>query len=286
MRVPVRSILLLAFVALASRSYALDPSRTLSQYVHRIWQVQQGLPQPSVLALRQTQDGYFWLGTQAGLVRFDGVRFVTISQVGGQELGTPWITDLVDDNQRTLWIATEDQGLIAIHDDQVQRYTDRDGLPSNDVRCLFVDKSGVVWAGTSLGPVRFEQGHWSSIGWQGQQSAPAADQHGKGYSQIAPKLSATENSADIRAIEQTADGQIWFGGDSSTLVCWDGSQFHKRELSSVPPTSSVRAMLTDTSATRPCVQMRRIAFPISSPGILIFWPTDMPAMDRIMFLSR
>jgi len=227
------------------RAHALEPDRALTQYFHRIWQVQQGLPQPSVLALRQTQDGYFWLGTQAGLVRFDGVRFVTISQVGGQELGTPWITDLVDDNQRTLWIATEDQGLIAIHDDQVQRYTDRDGLPSNDVRCLFVDKSGVVWAGTSLGPVRFEQGHWSSIGWQGQQSAPAADQHGKGYSQIAPKRSATENSADIRAIEQTADGQIWFGGDSSTLVCWDGSQFHKRELSSVPPTSSVRAMLTD-----------------------------------------
>jgi ligand-binding sensor domain-containing protein/two-component sensor histidine kinase len=229
------------------RAHALEPDRALTQYFHRIWQVQQGLPQPSVLALHQTQDGYFWLGTQAGLVRFDGVKFSTISQVGGVELGTPWITDLLEDNQRTLWVATEDQGLIAIHGDQVRRYTDHDGLASNNVRCLFLDRGGVVWAGTSLGPVRFQHDAWSAIGWQGQMPAPAAAQHGKGYSPAAQELGAAPSSADIHAIEQTADGHIWFGGDNSTLVSWDGSKFEKHELSSVPSTTSMRAMLSDAA---------------------------------------
>ena len=66
-----------------ARADALDPSKTLSQYVRRIWQVQQGLPQASIDALLQTRDGYLWLGTQTGLVKFDGVRFTTIDEVDG-----------------------------------------------------------------------------------------------------------------------------------------------------------------------------------------------------------
>ena len=54
---------------------ALDPSRSLTQYFHRVWQIQPGLPQASIYCVLQTQDAYLWLGTQLGLVRFDGVRF-------------------------------------------------------------------------------------------------------------------------------------------------------------------------------------------------------------------
>src|SRR6478672_3506496 len=83
MRARPRIALLVALAACATRAYALDPSRTLTQYVHRIWQVQQGLPQASIYAILQTRDGYVWLGTQMGLVKFDGVRFTSVVEIAG-----------------------------------------------------------------------------------------------------------------------------------------------------------------------------------------------------------
>jgi len=54
---------------------ALDPARALSQYALQQWSSAAGLPHESIQALAQTPDGYLWLGTMGGLVRFDGVRF-------------------------------------------------------------------------------------------------------------------------------------------------------------------------------------------------------------------
>jgi ligand-binding sensor domain-containing protein len=79
----LRAGLALALVALSQHAYALDPARKLTQYVHRIWQVQQGLPQAWIDSIVQTHDGYLWLGTQSGLVKFDGVRFTTIDEMDG-----------------------------------------------------------------------------------------------------------------------------------------------------------------------------------------------------------
>ena len=67
--------MLLAALGLPKTAFGLDPSRGLTQYVHRIWQSQQGLPQGGILQIFQTREGYVWLATQTGLVRFDGVRF-------------------------------------------------------------------------------------------------------------------------------------------------------------------------------------------------------------------
>lgn len=53
----------------------IDADKSIGQYVHRVWQREQGLPQQSVVGLAQSDDGYLWIGTQEGLARFDGVRF-------------------------------------------------------------------------------------------------------------------------------------------------------------------------------------------------------------------
>src|SRR5205809_7305383 len=94
--------LLLSLLALSQPVYALDPSRTLTQYVHRIWQVQQGLPEASIYAIVQTRDGYLWLGTQTGLVKFDGVRFTAIDEIDGVPLKDVWITRLALDRSDKL----------------------------------------------------------------------------------------------------------------------------------------------------------------------------------------
>ena len=57
----------------------MDPNRAVSQYVRDSWGSQQGLPPGPIYAIAQTPDGYLWLGTERGLVRFDGVTFTTLS---------------------------------------------------------------------------------------------------------------------------------------------------------------------------------------------------------------
>src|SRR5947209_12154182 len=61
--------LLLFSTQLAS---AEDPANFIRQSVHRVWTTEDGLPQNSVNAIIQTKDGYLWMGTQEGLVRFNG----------------------------------------------------------------------------------------------------------------------------------------------------------------------------------------------------------------------
>ena len=65
---------------------ALDPQRAVTQYVQDTWAARHGLAQDSVRAVVQTPDGYVWLGTQSGLVRFDGVRFTAYDRHNTPEL--------------------------------------------------------------------------------------------------------------------------------------------------------------------------------------------------------
>src|ERR1051325_9031422 len=99
-------VLVVAAATWPNLVYALDPSRTLTQYVHRIRQVQQGLPQAWIYSIAQTHDGYLWLGTQTGLVKFDGVRFTTIDETDGVPSAHIWVTRLLEDDHHALWVGT------------------------------------------------------------------------------------------------------------------------------------------------------------------------------------
>jgi ligand-binding sensor domain-containing protein len=124
---------------------ALDPGRRLTQYLQRIWQTRQGLPQSSIFAIHQTQDGYLWLGTGDGLVRFDGVRFTSPEDLDGLALPKMSVRQLAEDSRGGLWIATSDAGLFRIENGTVARFSQRDGLPSNSAAiCGRVPKVGLL----------------------------------------------------------------------------------------------------------------------------------------------
>jgi len=127
-----------------SALYGLDPNRTLTQYVHRIWQVQQGLPESSIYSVLQAHDGYLWLGTLTGLVRFDGVRFTTLEDIypraSAAGLGNAWIRAMLEDSQGALWIGTNESGLFRLANGEVIHYTQQQGLPSDSVQCLTAQK--------------------------------------------------------------------------------------------------------------------------------------------------
>src|SRR3954471_18281837 len=69
---------------------ALDPSKKLTQYVHRTWQTPEGLSQTSVYSVTQSRDGYLWIGTQSGVLRFDGVDFKPVRALQSNSLGDVW----------------------------------------------------------------------------------------------------------------------------------------------------------------------------------------------------
>src|SRR5579871_4951564 len=113
----------LIFLGCAVSAFGLDPTRTLTQYVHRIWQVQQGLPESSIFSILQTRDGYLWLGTQTGLVRFDGVRFTSLENIVSTAPTNIWIRALAEDRNGTLWIGTNESGLYSMAGGSIAHYS-------------------------------------------------------------------------------------------------------------------------------------------------------------------
>jgi ligand-binding sensor domain-containing protein len=65
------------------RAFAIDPNRAMSQYVRERWGTEEGFPKGPVYVITQTTDGYLWIGTEAGLVRFDGWNFRLIKDDSG-----------------------------------------------------------------------------------------------------------------------------------------------------------------------------------------------------------
>src|ERR1700685_2176905 len=116
------AILVLAVIALRP-AYGLDPARTLTQYAHRIWQAQQGLPQGTIYSILQTHDGYLWLGTQTGLIRVDGVRFETLENIRPPAPSNVWIRRALEDSNHVLWMATAEAGIFRVDGDKLTRYS-------------------------------------------------------------------------------------------------------------------------------------------------------------------
>lgn len=66
----------------ATPAHALDPSVGVTQFKHTRWTIDDGVP-VGIYALAQTPDGFLWIGSDAGLHRFDGIRFEAISGLAG-----------------------------------------------------------------------------------------------------------------------------------------------------------------------------------------------------------
>src|SRR6266446_6375861 len=93
----VQLSILLAGMLLAwgSGAYALDPALDVSQYAHTAWRIRDGFAKGAINSIVQTPDGYLWLGTEFGLVRFDGVKAVPWQPPAGEQLPSTHISKLL-----------------------------------------------------------------------------------------------------------------------------------------------------------------------------------------------
>jgi signal transduction histidine kinase/ligand-binding sensor domain-containing protein len=239
---------------------ALDPAKAITQYVHSTWRVEDGLPQNGITMILQTRDGYLWVGTQEGLARFDGVNFTTFDHVNTPSLHRDYISDLVEDSQGTLWIATTNGGVVAFRDGLfshlnaieprggsvlaagpdgslwiggygglkqfkngllVKAYTVSSGLSGDPVKALAVDKTGAVWIGSPGGLNRLADGKMQT--YSVQDGLP---------------------DNDVTTLRLVADGTLLVKTKNSEFVRWDHGSFVPWHIPGVAG-SNIRDVIVD-----------------------------------------
>ncbi|WP_411832821.1 diguanylate cyclase domain-containing protein [Pseudoxanthomonas mexicana] len=207
------------------------------------WSLAEGLPQLSVIAIAQDKPGYLWFGTQAGLSRFDGARFVNFDRDNTPALPSTWIQALQTDLQGRLWIGTP-QGL-AVHEagKGFSGVPLAEGEPAAvvDVNDLDIDDKGTVLVASSGGVLAVADGRLvrrhplpegalallpASDGalWIGSRGAAYAVRDGEPRRQPLPAEAAT---ALVRQLAEDA-GRIW-AGSSQGLFGFDGRQWRRHE---------------------------------------------------------
>ena len=117
----------------------------IADYLVRNWQTEDGLPDNTVTAIQQTTNGYLWLGTFNGLVRFDGVQFKTYDAANTPELRSSRILCLLTDPAGGLWIGTEGGGLVRMADGGFQSVPLAGYGSSESISALFGDRNGALW---------------------------------------------------------------------------------------------------------------------------------------------
>ena len=120
------------------------------------WTTDDGLPQNSVYSILQTPDGYIWFTTLDGLVRFDGIKFKVFNRSNSPGLTTNRLIYLLAESDNSIWVATEDGGLLRFRDGEFRAFTVADGLPSDKIGKIFKDFDGNLLAATQEGLARFD----------------------------------------------------------------------------------------------------------------------------------
>ena len=184
-------ILFFISIIFTNTSYALNPTKSINQYVHKIWQIEDGLPQNSVNTIIQTNSGYIWMGTEDGLVRFDGVNFTVFNQFNTKELTNNDIRILFEDNFNNLWIGTYGGGLILYKNKKFKALTTVHGLSNNMIRAIFMDSDNNLWIGTNGGGLnKYKNGKFTVY-----------------------KTDKGLSNNIVRAIHQDKNKNIWIGTD-------------------------------------------------------------------------
>jgi ligand-binding sensor domain-containing protein/signal transduction histidine kinase len=187
--------------------FALDPSKSVFQYNCRSWTRQDGLPANGVSAIAQTKDGYLWLGTIAGPVRFDGINF-----------------DLIDLSKMAQFRATETTGLSA---------SESGGLwfGINNGGVAFIDGKNVSLMGAkaSEGMIRSISSLVESKGgdlFVTSQGQAGRVRGGTNYETILPPP-GTNTYYDVRTVYQDSQGRVWFGTTKAGLYFWQDGVLSK-----------------------------------------------------------
>jgi signal transduction histidine kinase/ligand-binding sensor domain-containing protein len=263
---PIRCLLLgIALVCIAANACALDPNRLPSQYVRQQWIAGSTFPGGAINAIAQTPDGYLWIGTDKGLLRFDGFTFSFVPFTPIASASNIPVLQLLTDSEGQLWIRAE--GADVVHQNKGQFESVQYGarVQTSQITAMSKDSKGrIIVSDIARGTFRFE---------------------GSEIEQLAqPAVLSGSASPPIISMAQGADGRLWMGtlgvglvsfadgratrvdaglpdrkinclllirkdelwvGTDTGLFRWNGKEFHRIDLPSALGSVQVLSMLRD-----------------------------------------
>jgi signal transduction histidine kinase/ligand-binding sensor domain-containing protein len=142
---------------------AAELQSLLSDYVVTSWGEKDGLAEGTVWALAQDARGYLWVGSTAGLFRFDGAEFIRIP-LGEAADPSREVRSLHLARDGSLWVGLAgSRGIARLHDGRLDTYGERHGLSAEIVEVVIEDAAGTMWAGTDRGLYRLEEDRWQLV---------------------------------------------------------------------------------------------------------------------------
>jgi len=166
---------------------AIELSGAPEHFGHDTWDSDAGLPQNSVQVILQTRDRYFWLGTQEGLVRFDGVRFTVFDTRNTPALKDDWVQALCETRDGSLWIGTL-TGLSRRREGRFEPVGEGTPLERALIGSILETKDGTLWVGSSAGLARYRSGKLEVL--SSEEGFP---------------------TDRVRALYEDSSGTLWFG---------------------------------------------------------------------------
>jgi ligand-binding sensor domain-containing protein len=190
------------------------------------WRQPEGLPQNTVYAVLQAQDGYIWLGTKAGVARFDGVRFTRFDNRNPERLKDNEVWSLTEGDDGSVWFGTYGGGVSRYQDGRFTVLTTADGLVHDYVVALAKDAHGAIWIGTDGGVSRLANGRFTSF--------TTADG-------LATNV--------IRGLYCDADGSVWVGTVAGGIHHIRDGRVETPHFAGATPSNEVRSFLRDADGS-------------------------------------
>ncbi|MBC8166045.1 MAG: hypothetical protein H7Y20_09245 [Bryobacteraceae bacterium] len=183
----------------AEPACAIDPNRAMSQYIRDRWGPGQGFPKGPVYAFTQTADGYLWIGTEAGLVRFDGLNFRLISD---QSVSITNVLGLTADGENNLWVRLTGPTLLRFRDGVFEDSVSRLGMPYSFVTSISrANDGGLLVSRLQNGAVKYRSGKFEVLA----STRPLS-------------------RSPVISLAQSASGDVWMGTRDAGLFRSSGSQ--------------------------------------------------------------
>jgi ligand-binding sensor domain-containing protein/signal transduction histidine kinase len=251
-------IILSASVLVPKSSFAIDPHRAVSQYLHHRWTGEEGSPQGNVYAINQTADGYLWIGSDAGLSRYDGVFHLILNDALRLDYGP--VFGLTPDGDGNLWVNHLGPKLFRYRSGVIVPRLE-DGLPYSQVTATARGIDGrLVAAAPGQGIVTFREGGFQVLLAENElprSTVTAVAQTGDGtvwigtrdaglFQMSAGRVShmAGLTQAKVNCLFIGKDLNLWIGTDDGVFF-WNGKQIRTVQLGNTKVPVQVLALLQD-----------------------------------------
>ena len=208
----------LALIWFAIPVGAIDPNRLISQYMHERWGIERGFTGGSVSSISQTADGYLWIGTEKGLMRFDGLTFRLFQQGVSASLPLGPVQGLTADDSGNLWIVLQNTRILRYHDGKFE--PGRDEAEAGITAAGKQPDGNVLLSSLALGTLSYRAGKYEVLDASSETGNSVAGTTSPTNDELSSRLSwATgvtphrfaEPNSPVISMAETDDGKVWLG---------------------------------------------------------------------------